>query len=68
MFLGGLGCFNGLHDRYANSYVNSQTGLARAIGGPTDFKNSLLRAVGQPTIFGTPLVVRQRIKNSLSTA
>ena len=33
--------------------VNSQTSLARAIGGPTDFTNSLLRTVGQPTIFGT---------------
>ena len=64
----GLGCFNRLHDRYANSRVNSQTSLARVIGGPTDFTNSLLRAVGQPTIFGTPLVVRQRTKNSLSTA
>ena len=66
--LGWFGCFNGLHDRYANSYVNSQTSLARAIGGPTDFTNSLLLAVGQPTIFGTPLVVRQRIKYGLSTA
>ena len=33
-----------------------------------NFTDSLLRAVGQPTIFGTPLVVRQRIKFSLSTA
>ena len=42
--------------------------LPRAIGSLTDFTDSLLRAVGQPTIFGTPLVVRQRIKYSLSTA
>ena len=42
--------------------------LLTSIGSPTDFTNSLLRAVGQPTIFGTPLVVRQRIKYSLSTA
>ena len=39
--LGILGYFNGLHDHYANSYVNSQTSLARSIGGPTDFTNSL---------------------------
>ena len=42
--------------------------LPRSIGSPTDFTDSLLRAVGQPRIFGTPLVVRQRIKYSLSTA
>ena len=38
------------------------------IGSPTDFTDSLLRTVGQPTVFGTPLVVRQRIKYSMSTA
>ena len=53
MFWGVLGCFNGQHDRFASSEVNSKTSLARAIGGPTDFMNSLLRPVGQPTIFGT---------------
>ena len=65
-----MGCFNGRHDGYVNSYVklNLQTSLSRAIGGPTDFMNSLLRDVGQPRIFGTLLVVRQRIKNSLSMA
>ena len=42
--------------------------LPRAIGSPTDFTDSLLRTVGQPMIFGTPLVVRQQIKYSLSTA
>ena len=47
---------------------NSQTSLAHVIDSPTDFTNSLLRAVGNPTIFGTLLVVLQRIKNSLSTA
>ena len=42
--------------------------LASRYGSPTDFTDSLLGAVGQPTIFGTPLVVRQPIKFSLSTA
>ena len=41
--------------------------LPRAIGSPTDLGTVLLRTVGQPTIFGTPLVVWQRIKNSLSS-
>ena len=50
------------------SKLNSQTSLPRAIGSPTDSRTVLLRAVGQPTIFGTPLAVRQRIKNSPSTA
>ena len=54
-----LGCINGTHDGYANSYVksNSQTSLLRAIGSPTDSRTVLLRAVGKPTIFGTPLGV-----------
>ena len=60
---GVLGSFKGPHDGYANR-SNSQTSLPR----PTDFTDSLLRAVGQPTIFGTPLVVRQRIKYSLGRA
>ena len=38
------------------------------IGSPTDSRTVLPRAVGKPMIFGTPLVVRQRIKTSLSTA
>ena len=42
--------------------------MPRTIGSPTDFTDSLLRALGQPKISGTPLVVRQRIKYSLSTA
>ena len=49
------------------SKSNSQTSLPRAIGSPKDLRTVLLRAVGQPMIFGTPLVVQQRIKNSLST-
>ena len=60
---GVLGSFKGPHDGYANR-SNSQTSLPR----PTDFTDILLRAVGQPTIFGTPLVVRQRIKYSLGRA
>ena len=35
MLLGGLGCFNGPHDGYANS-ANSQTSLPRAIDSPRD--------------------------------
>ena len=62
-----LGCFNGPHDGYANK-ANSQTSLPRAIDGPTDSRTVLHRAVYLPTIFGTPLVIRQRIKNSLSKA
>ena len=46
--------------------LNSQSSLARAIGSPTDFTNSLLCAAGQPPIFGTPLVVRQGIKKPTS--
>ena len=42
--------------------LNSQTSLSRAIGSLTDPRTVLLRSVGQPTIFGTTLVVRQRIK------
>ena len=61
MVLGGYGYFNGSHDGYANR-SNSKTSL------PTDSRTVLPRAVDKPTIFGTPLVVRQRIKTSLSTA
>ena len=43
--LGGLGCFNGPHDGYANS-SNLQTSLPRAIGSPTDSRTVLPRAVG----------------------
>ena len=42
---GGLLCFNGPHDGYANR-SNSQTGLPRAIGSPTDSRTVLLRALG----------------------
>ena len=44
---GGLGCFNGPHDGYANSKVksNSQTSLPRALGSPTDSRTVLLRSV-----------------------
>ena len=38
MVWGGLGCFNGPHDGYANR--------PRAIGSPTDSRTVLLRAVG----------------------
>ena len=62
-----LGCFNGPHDGYANR-SNSQTSLPRAAGSPTDSQTVLPHAVGKPTIFGTPLVVLQRVKISLSTA
>ena len=41
MVLGGLGCFNGLHDGYANR-SNSITSLPR----PTDSRTVLPRAVG----------------------
>ena len=57
MVLGGYWCFNGPHDGYSNR-SNSKTSL------PTDSRTVLPRAV----VFGTPLVVRQRIKTSLSTA
>ena len=67
MFWVGFKCFDGPH--YGNAYSsNSQMSLPRAIGSPTDSWTVLLRAVGLPTIFGTPFVVRQRIKNSLSAA
>ena len=45
VFWGGLGCFNGPHDGYANR-SNSQTSLPRAIGSPTDLRTVLTRAVG----------------------
>ena len=41
---GGLGCFNGPHDGYANR-SDSQTSLPHAIGRPTDSRTVLLRAV-----------------------
>ena len=41
---GGLGCFNGPHDGYANR-SNSQTSLPRGIGSPTDSRTVLPRAV-----------------------
>ena len=43
VFRGGLGCFNGPHDGYAN---NSQMSLPRAIGSSTDSRTVLPRAVG----------------------
>ena len=67
LFWGGLGCFKGPHNGYANR-SNSQMSLPRAIGSPADSRTVLSRTVGKPTIFGSPLVVRQRVKNSLSTA
>ena len=45
MVLGGLGCFNGPHDGYANR-SNSKTSLVRAIGSPTDTRTVLPCAVG----------------------
>ena len=45
MVWGGLACFNGPHDGYANR-SNSHTSLPRAIGSPTDSRTVLLRAVG----------------------
>ena len=42
--LGGLGCFDGPHEGYANR-SNSQTSLPRAIGRPTGSGTVLLRTV-----------------------
>ena len=44
MVLGGLGCFNGPHDGYANR-SNLKTSFA-LIGSPTDSRTVLPRAVG----------------------
>ena len=52
------------------SILNSRTSLLRAIGHPTDSLQfaSHYSSSWQPTLIGTPLLVRQRIKNILSTA
>ena len=41
MVLGGLGCFNGPHDGYAN-----RSNSIALIGSPTDSRTVLPRAVG----------------------
>ena len=50
------------------SIFDSRTSLPRAIGNPTDSLQLGSHAIGQPLLIGTPLIVWQQIKITLSTA